>query len=358
MIKKIGKKIVYSTKDRLWKIYLKYYFNKQIKVDFLTKSDYLDDKFEKAINKYWTKYQIKINKHWHKWYSSRNGIIDVKYIPEDLFYSRILPLLNKIELKKAYCDKGLLRSIFPEVKQAKNIVNNFSGTFYDEEMNIISIEDALKKCSFSNKLFIKPSIDSGGGRGIEIIETDNKDGTRAKVLASIKNYKKDFVIQEEIKQHKLLDEINTTSINTIRPISYFDGKNVHILSSILRMGINGAKVDSESSGGISCGINKNGILREHAFDRYGNIFDKHPQGYVFKDSRIPSYFEIEKIIKKEHKRFGHFKLISWDFAVDHLGHPILIEYNLGMQGINFHQMNNGPLFGEHTDDILQMLKKD
>lgn len=59
------------------------------------------------------------------------------------------------------------------------------------------------------------------------------------------------------------------------------------------------------------------------------------------------------IIKQYHIKLAHFKLIAWDFATDKDGNPVLIEYNLRFQVINFLEMNNGPLFGDLTDEVLK-----
>ena len=45
-------------------------------------------------------------------------------------------------------------------------------------------------------------------------------------------------------------------------------------------------------------------------------------------------------------------MASWDLAIDKNGEPVLIEVNLMYQGIGFLQINNGPLFGDYTEDIL------
>ena len=41
-------------------------------------------------------------------------------------------------------------------------------------------------------------------------------------------------------------------------------------------------------------------------------------------------------------------------SVDVNGEPVLIEANLHNGGINFHQMNNGPVFKEYIDYFLQI----
>jgi len=48
----------------------------------------------------------------------------------------------------------------------------------------------------------------------------------------------------------------------------------------------------------------------------------------------------------------HFRLVSWDFAINEEGHPVMIEANLNLGELDFHQLNNGPVFGEDTKKIL------
>ncbi|WZL78695.1 hypothetical protein QBE55_00540 [Eubacteriales bacterium mix99] len=48
----------------------------------------------------------------------------------------------------------------------------------------------------------------------------------------------------------------------------------------------------------------------------------------------------------------HFRIIGWDFSVDELGDPVLIEYN-GAPGMN--QISRGPLFGDLTEPALNTI---
>lgn len=48
----------------------------------------------------------------------------------------------------------------------------------------------------------------------------------------------------------------------------------------------------------------------------------------------------------------HFRLVSWDIAVDNENNPVLVECNLKFGQLDFHQLNNGPLFGDDTEIIL------
>ena len=138
---------------------------------------------------------------------------------------------------------------------------------------------------------------------------------------------------------------------------FFNGE-IHIMSSVLRMGTSEAHVDNASNGGIVAGIKKDGSLRPKAYNIWAQEFNKHPQGTIFNNIRIPSYDKCINIIRELAPRFiGVSKLISWDFTIDWEGNPVLIETNLTFGGLEVHQMSNGPVFGEMTADILDEVFK-
>lgn len=322
----------------------------QIRSNLLRRDDSISKLYKLNIKKYYQQYNVKVSYLWHKYYSSRNDLEDVRYIPENLFYSEILPIFNRLEFKKAYSDKSLHNIFFPSIKRPITIAKNISGVLYDDNLNRITLDNCIKKCEERKSFIIKPTIDSGGGRDVTFVETKNN---KEAIIRTIKKYKENYIIQEIIEQHRNLAVINKESVNTIRVISLFYEEKVYILSSVLRMGVNGAKVDNSSAGGISCGINFDGKLKKYAYDKYGNKMLQHPQGFIFENKDVPSYNEIINTIKLSHQMLPYFGIVSWDFAVDQINKPILIEYNLGYQEINFHQLNNGPLFGELTDNILK-----
>lgn len=130
------------------------------------------------------------------------------------------------------------------------------------------------------------------------------------------------------------------------------GNEVHHISTVLRMGVGESKVDNASVGGITCGVKENGQLKEIAFNAHGERFDQHPQGYQFGKCIVPGYRDAVAMAKHCHEKLGHFRLVSWDIAIGDQGEPILIEANLRNGECDFHQFNNGPLFGEFTDYVL------
>ena len=143
---------------------------------------------------------------------------------------------------------------------------------------------------------------------------------------------------------------------------FFNGE-VHILTSILRVGAPGSHTDTASTGkGYTVGIGLNGQLNKEGYNIYGERRTSTSSGRMFENVVLCGHDEICSQIKKAHKMLSRFGIISWDFAVDENGEPILIEYNLNYPDVMIYQMNNGPLFGDLTqtvlEDVREKLKKE
>lgn len=96
-----------------------------------------------------------------------------------------------------------------------------------------------------------------------------------------------------------------------------------------------------------------GTLKKYATDCYtGEHFEKHPQGFVFDGFEVPGYNKTVDLVKKIHLLIPHFRLVSWDLAVGEDGEPMLVEANMRNGMIQLNQFNNGPLFGEMTERVL------
>lgn len=299
--------------------------------------------------------------NWHKAYQSVNKIEDIRYVPEDVFYSKIEPRLNNFDLVQAYSDKNNLKYFFPDIKIPSIIIKNQNGYFFDEKNNLIDatiIENILK--NQNGKYVIKPSIDSGGGRNVNLFSIENRkiilEGQEISFSKLTQMYDKDFNIQKAITQNESLRKFHPESLNTVRIMTYRNGNNIAVLSAIVRFGNNGSDKDNQAVGGLSCGIGEHGKLKEFAIDKSGNKYKVHPYTKVeFSGNLVPNYKSIIETVKSAHEMVRYFDLVSWDIAIDEHCNPILIELNNRSQEINFHQFNNGPLFGKYTDDVLKKI---
>lgn len=170
----------------------------------------------------------------------------------------------------------------------------------------------------------------------------------------VTKWKRDVIVQRPLSQCEELANLNRSSINTIRVLSLLrlDG-SVKIYSCVLRMGIGDSKVDNNSRGGINCGICENGRLKDIAYNKKGDKFITHPTSNIkFDEIQIPNFDKVIEKVKILHPLIPHFRLVSWDIAIDKMNEPVLIEANFRYGGLTLHQLNNGPLFGDDTREIL------
>ena len=314
---------------------------------------------KREIKDYYSEKGFKnIKTYWHQYYGGFNNNFSVKYIPEDIFHSIIEPALNNDIQWPSLLDKNLLGKMFNKIQQPSCVISNINGFYFSEGM-MISSEEAVEKCLKHDFLVIKPSIESGGGTGVVGFSIKNnitsyKDYSLERLFSS---YSKDFIVQEVVNQHPEMKKLNSTSLNTVRIISYLKEDKVVVLSSIVRIGRLNSFLDNSSSGGISCGIFENGSLKECGYIQAGEKRFFTESGTKLKDIVIPEYNKVLELVKTAHFEVPYFKLVAWDIRINDKSEPVLIEYNTLSMGISSHQLNNGPLFGEYIDELIELGKK-
>lgn len=307
-----------------------------------------DKEYKEIVVPYWKKYGYKPAKYWYQIFSDADKKVDPRYIPDDLYYGSMVPYFSNSQFRRFGEDKCYHDIWFPDVKRPQTICKNIAGVFYNPDMEPITIEKAISLAlDFKDECLIKPSIDSGEGRLIKFFTPEMK--SKHEVEIAFKDMGANFIVQAAVKQHPVLAQLNSTSLNTIRIVSFFFENDVHILSCILRVGAPNAKVDNVGAGGYACPIQMNGHLRAKAVNRKAEWVEKNSTGIKFSDVRVPEFDRVIETVKFAHKRLAHFKLIGWDMSVDTQNTPVLIEYNT-CPGQN--QISCGPTFGELTDRVL------
>lgn len=314
----------------------------------------INDEQRDRIASLWSKYKfnLKLDYRWFDFFNTihENNTNIEYFIPHDIFYSIIDTHFSDPIKAKYFDDKNLYDLIFHDIPQPKTVVRKEGNIILDENYNIIDIEQAIDKCAQANRVIIKPSVDSEGGSGIKFWDSSNNDiSSLTETLKSSNRY----IITEIAKQSSVLNQIHRDSLNTIRIISLLHEGEVIILSSVLRMGVNGNKVDNAASGGIFCGINEDGRLKDLAYNSLGECFKDHPQGGKLSNFVIPNMDKCKNMVKTCAPRLQNIsKLCSWDICLDENDNPALIEVNMSYGDVQLHQITNGPIFGELTPCIL------
>lgn len=313
------------------------------------------DEVQSYFKKY---YGQRVDLSWHKFYSSLNGKFYKDYFPTNLFYGKVLPILNRKEMLGVWEDKNMFSVLLAQVNQPVVFFKNMNGLFFDAQNNPVAKNDCLamiNDCCF----VIKPSIETGGGKGVAMFVTHNgymADGSN--VIDLLEIYNKDYIVQERIKQHPQMAKLNHSSVNTLRMVTYRTlKKEIVLLSSIIRIGRKSKFVDNRCDGGIFCGVNHTtGKLREVAYSLPSceKLYCS-DEGTIFENLEIPSFSLAKEKVLNWHSLMPYFDLIAWDICIDEQGIPLAVEFNLKYPDIDMMQIANGPLFGGYTSEVLSRI---
>lgn len=312
----------------------------------------LTDAQKKELDSFYGRYGfcIKPYYNYYRFLTAANGVFSKELMFNSFVNNEIVPRFNTPRMSPAWSDKCYLDKLLQGVPVPRTILRNINGYFFDYDFKPIGKECAEKIFETHNgPLIVKKSILTGGGSSF----TKHEGPLSAAGVFSA--YKRNFVVQELIRQAKVLSDMNPSSLNTLRVISFNFKGEINILLSALRVGAENSCVDNISSGGVAFGVNNDGRLLSTAREYWGWPV-KHPKSETIKKNKIviPSYDRIIEIIKEQHPRFPHFGFIAWDFAVDSEGRPIVVEMNLTQINVQpFQEAAERPFFGNMTEEVLR-----
>ncbi len=305
---------------------------------------------KKEVREFWKPY-ARVSVNWARYNAQETGVFDPRYIPYTVYYNKIDPYFNSKRLGDGFNDKNYYSQIFSDVKQPQTVVRNIGGLLFDADYRLISAQEALKKAEEFDEVIFKPSQETGSGRGIIFLRAQEEGDRLLKILQD--KSESNYIVQAVLKQHEALSKLNPTSLNTMRILTLMLEDGVHILSCVLRMGIDGSRLDNASAGGIYVSLKPDGSLGERArSDNSGDFYFQHPNGAVFKGYKIPNFEKVLETVVRSAQKTGNFRLVSWDMSMDESGEPVLIEANMRKGGVSVHQFTNGPMFGDLTQKVL------
>lgn len=294
-----------------------------------------------------------------RWFDvyNRTNILGDKlelYIPDGYYYAVIDRFFNDPIRCKFMDDKNLYNLYFYDVNQAKTVCRKERDFYLDANYKIISRKEALDNCVSMGGIILKPSISAWSGSGIKKWVAGSNTVSELEVLIDSKG---PFVVQELIQQHESLSQFNDSCVNTMRLVTLtVGGGSPEVITSVLIMGGRGSFTNHLHSGGLICGINPDGSLHPYAFDGKLQQYETHPNGPVFAQCYIPNFHKCVDLVKSLAPRLvSCSRLTAWDITLDKNCEPLLIEVNLDYGGVV--QKAGGPIFGDHTEDLLDYIKK-
>lgn len=281
---------------------------------------------------------------------------DPRYLCHSIYLPIIAHKLNNYHYTKLFEHKSLLGYLVKgRLKYPTCFVRSIDGEYYDGAMLQISKDDAIKRCMHESCIVIKDSVDSSGGKGVELLKLGNYDESSRleKLRLKLSERKSDFVIQECIRQHESFAKFNSSSINTLRVTTLYLNGKFSVLSIVLRFGKSGMTVDNWGSGGIIVGVGKDGRLHKKGYDIQLHEYNEYNDIVFEKEclSQVPLLLaEIEDV----HKHcFSLCKFIGWDICFNEENVPIIIELNSSQPGVIGEQLCTGPIFGDRTKEVVE-----
>lgn len=322
------------------------------------KPGFVDNEAVKDYLKKWKHLDKKVSSQGFTLYCNNNSEVDTNYVPDFLFDQLISKILNNSRYDVYYSDKNFDDKRFDGDNNLmpETLLRKIENVYYDGQYSSIDDVKQYLRNSKIERIIAKPSIDSAGGRGIELFvkDKDNKNYFKKNEyeLTTWMQGKKNLLIQRVVGQNDFYKKINPDSINTIRVVTYrsvVDEIPV-ILQSFLRIGGPGAFVDNWHSGGLILAINNDGFFEKYAYDMEFN-----KTAFPYYGSKAPFIEEIWSTAINLAKSFFFHRIMAFDLFIDDHDQVRLIESNTG--AASWLQFIAGPLFGKHTDEVIGFCKE-
>lgn len=214
----------------------------------------------------------------------------------------------------------------PSFTHIFNYKNEFNDAFHDfikrdylvvNEKN----EDEFNKFIKNKKQIIIKPLD--GTHGDRIEKLDTKTPNLYKYILKTKAY----LVEEVVIQNKIMNHLNSSSINTVRAITVFKDNKAYIVAAYLRIG-NGKVVDNFNNGGMAAPINvETATVDFPALDKKGNLYEVHPLTKTpIIGFKIPQWDKIQELVTEAGKVIPEVRFVGWDVCISDHG-PLLIEGN-------------------------------
>ncbi|MEE9190367.1 MAG: sugar-transfer associated ATP-grasp domain-containing protein [Candidatus Neomarinimicrobiota bacterium] len=314
---------------------------------------------EKRI-RYWKQLARWIDPNWYWIYSGISGREDYRYIPADIYFMYVEPILNQKSMILTYHDKNMYERFDGTGLFPITFLRNINGTFYDREYNPMSPPDPGQQLSDflddADKMVIKPSLATGQGRNLRVFNRSADDLTINYLNV---HYGKNYVVQEYIESIDLLKSLNPQSLNCFRVNTYrsVTTNEVNTDHIILKIGGKNSYVDNTGSGGSFINVNSEDRFGQFAIDELGRkLFILDEMEVPFSDfGKTPLVNKIREVAVDIAYMYPYHRILGIDMCIDSNEMIRVVDINNMSIGV-LAQALSGPLFGDNTDEVIDYCK--
>lgn len=193
----------------------------------------------------------------------------------------------------------------------------FTKYYRRSAIGISNKADRLNFLSFikTRSYVVKKSVNEAMGRGIELINVSDYRGKEDVLFNALLKQGK-IILEDPIIQSSAMAQLNDSSVNTVRLISFNNNGEILIPFCFLKIGRKGSFVDNGGAGGILVGIDeKSGVTNTLGFDESCNTYKKHPDSKVdLLNFKLPEFNKAIKLCKTLASQTPTIRYIGWDLA--------------------------------------------
>lgn len=290
--------------------------------------------------------------------------MSMDFAPADMLFPVILKILNPVEHRVLFSDKNIYDKRYDSSLLPETHFRKMNGFVMSSDYKPIEIDDSffLNLAKITDDVIVKPAIFSRGGSKVErfiftgkYFENDKKIRLGINYLDKV--YKDNYIVQQRIEQHSILNQLNESSLNTLRVLTYRSviDNEVKILGTYLRFGNPGSVVDNVTAGGYALHVNDKGKLADFAINtNLSKMFYAGPTRISEIDD-YPNYDQIVSVSKEIANLHPYQRVVGLDVVLDKQNCVKLIEVNTyNMDGF---QTCGWPYFGEYTDEVIDYCRQ-
>ncbi len=242
---------------------------------------------------------------------------------ENCYTTPFRPYENQTSILR---DKIIFAAFFGQLLGSQYVIENLgyiepSGQVYDLRTHQCTTLANLLE-NYPKDLFVKKLFGECGA-GVYVLNKQTSD------IANLANAMRGskYIIQPRLEQHPVLNQLNSSCVNTIRIITVWSKRSqkAFIFSHLIRFGINSIN-DNRATGGFSVGILPNGVLCDWEMGHHYRT-QRHPVSNIcFERYSIPYFEEVKTLVTRAHALIPNVISIGWDVAITPTG-PVLLEGN-------------------------------
>lgn len=187
--------------------------------------------------------------------------------------------------------------------------------------------EAYKAFVSKHPVFVLKKVFSSMGKGTELVDIREVGMSEREYFDKLVKSGK-VLLEERVIQHAEMAKFNSSSVNTIRCMTFNTKHGVIVPYCFMRTGRKGSFVDNGGSGGLLIGVDtETGVLNTDAFDEYTSSYTEHPDsGVTFKGNQLPAWQDMIELCKSIAANVKDVNFLSFDMAYTDEGW-VVIEVN-------------------------------